>query len=273
MAWFFALSCQVPALAPCVLEVLRQSRPLSPSIATLGNGLGHYLDGDPLLERHPTSTVPFDLFDGEPPASEVLIAHAHGRGFPLKDENTQPFRFRRIFFAHAGHVTDSARVRERILEALPEPIRGMRRGDTDSELLALATLRRLKERGGLEAPRAAAMGLALGDAIVDIERTLREEGVVRQPELSAVYSNGQHLVAARVGHPVSYRLIEGVFPCARCGLHDKTPEIHPSLRPHRRLRAVAVIAEPATPGWAELPERGLLTLSDELELKITQIAP
>src|SRR5947208_3506731 len=84
--------------------------------------------------------------------------------------------------------------------------------------------------------QAALLGKAVREGVLDLESVLREQGGARQSPLSCAVTNGRALAVVRAGAPVSQRLIEGLLPCARCGLDEKTPELHPSLRPHRRLR-------------------------------------
>ena len=270
MGWTFALASRDPNLVGCVLAALEAQHPLRPP-GTLGPyGLGYYVGGEPLLERQPNPRAPLDVgVLAKDIESEVLIAASSAAGGFAKDENTPPFRFRRWLFAHAGELPDFAAARPALHRALPEFWQGHRKGDTASEYVFLFVLNRLRELNGLDdgdvspGPLGAALQLGIGD----VERVLRDAGFTRPASMRCVLTNGQSLAASRVGGPCSYRLIEGLLPCTRCGIDEKTPEMHPALRPHRRLRAVAFMSEDGAPGFSPMAERSVVTVSPKLELR------
>jgi len=270
MGWIFALASRDPNLVGCALHMLQVPRPLRPTSEPAVYGLGYYQAGEPLLERQPTARAGYNVRSlAENLESEIFLTHARGPGFPAKDENTQPYRFRRWLFAHSGRVEEFARVKLALQRALPDFWQRQLKGDTDSEILALYLLRRLRDRGLLDEADApsVAFGRAVKEALEDVEAVLREQGVARQSPLTCAITNGRSLAVARVGSPLSYRLIEGLMPCIRCGLDDKTPELHPSLRPHRRMRAVAFVSEEASAGQVEVPDRTVIVISPSLELR------
>jgi glutamine amidotransferase len=271
MVWLFALASYDPNLVGCALHLLQQQGVLRPNVEPEAYGLGYYQAGEPLIERQPTRRTGYDVYSlAEHLESEVMVTQARGPGYLAKDENTPPYRFRRFLFAHSGGIEEWSRVRPLLHRALPDFWQGQIRGDTDSELLFMFVLRRLRERGHLEDADvpAAALGRALREGTADVEKILRESEVTRQSPLSCLLTDGRSLAAMRIGSALSYRLIEGLLPCARCGLDERTPETHPSLRPHRRMRAVVFVSEEGRTGFVPVGDRSVITVSHNLDLKI-----
>ena len=274
MGWTFALASRDPNLVGCVLHALDAQRPLRPAAPFSGYGLGYYVGGEPLLERQPGKREGLDVHAlAKDIESEVLLAAASQEGVQVKDENTQPFRFRRWLFAHAGEVSGFAEARPALHRALPASWQGHLRGDTASEYVFLYVLNRLRERTGLDDSDSSSgpLGFALREGLSDFERVLREAGITRPASLRCVLTNGQGLAVARLGGPCGFRLIEGLLPCARCGIDERTPESHPALRPHRRLRAVAFVSEDGVPGFTPMDDRSVITVSPQLELKTERL--
>jgi len=268
MGWTFALVSRDPNLVGCVLHAVDAQRPLVPPGEMSAWGLGYYVGGEPLLERQPSPRGPFEVKRlAQDIESEVLLAAA-SNAHHSKDENTQPFRFRRWLFAHAGELPDFQLAMPALHRGLPEVVRGQRKGDTSSEYVFLYVLQKLRELNALEDDVAASTaGRALREGIASLEAVLRDAGVTRPASLQCVLTNGRSLAVSRVGGPCSSRLIEGLVPCARCGIDEKTPEMHPALRPHRRLRAAAFVSEESVPGFQSLADRSLVTVSPQLEIK------
>jgi hypothetical protein len=271
MGWTFALASRDPNLVGCVLQALHLQAPLIPSEPVASLGIGYYVDGEPLLERQPTLRAPVDLsvLAGDID-SEFLLAHAGPPGSSSKDENTQPFRFRSWLFAHAGELPGFAEVRSALHHALPPFWQGHRIGDTPSEYVFLHVLKRLREHTGLDPHDLAPgpLGAALREGIADVEQVLRDRGEPRAPTFSCVLTNGQSVAVLRAGRACSYRLMEGLVPCTRCGIDARTPEQHPTLRQHRQMRAVAFVTDAQRPGFSPVTDRSVITISPKLELKM-----
>ena len=126
-----------PNLLRCQLARLDKSVSLADGDAPPdAYGFGHYAGGSVLLGKRPTGapaslTLP-DLVGRID--SEALLVHARRATVgKAKDENTQPFRFRRWLFAHDGTIEAFDRVKPKLVAALPDFLRRNVMGDTDSQ--------------------------------------------------------------------------------------------------------------------------------------------
>jgi glutamine amidotransferase len=242
-------------------------------------GFGSYAaDGELLLGKRPTGAATLlslaDLVGRVD--SEALIVHSRravvGKG---KDENTQPFRFRRWLFAHDGTIEGWPEVRPRLVDALPDFLRRSVLGDTDSEHALMLFLSLLREENVLDQLDLdpAVAGRALARTVRRIEGWSREAGVQRPSRLSFVATNGRTLVATRRGGPLFYALLEGILPCEVDRIDLATPESDPRVRPHRRVKAVCFASRLTQPnGFIEVPEGSVVSVSRSLQVSISPIA-
>ena len=296
MGWTFALANRDPNLLGCVLEALGPLAPQAPS----AYGLATYAGGEPLLELQPSVSGPLDLRRlARDVQSEVMLAALTGPGSSTSEASTQPlsnnrsapslprqpgwaqrqaggdgstglqpFRFRRFVFAHVGEVLGFVDARPALMRALPEFWRGQLQGGSASELCFMFVLRRLRElTAGDDDSSAAQLAQALRAGLTDFESARRDAGSTRPAALCCTLTDGRSVAVSRMAGPCALRMFEGLVPCARCGIDEKTPEMHPALRPHRRLRAVALVSQEGLAGFAPLPERSVTSVSAELELR------
>ncbi len=239
-------------------------------------GFGYYTAADLLLGKRPTgaaSLLTLAQLVGEVD-TDVLVAHARYATIGNhKDENTQPFRFRRWLFAHDGAVEDFVGVKPKLLASLPEFLRRNVAGETDTEHAFMLFLRFLRDEGwlddlDLEAPDA---GDALARTVRQIDAWCREAGAQRPSQLNFVATNGRILAATRRGRPLHYALLEGIHPC----------EIHPGPeegeadrheRTHRQVKAVCFASRLlAGSGFLEVPEASVVAVGRNLQVTVRQI--
>ena len=241
-------------------------------------GFGYYKGSDVLLGKRPSGAPgPFSLSQlAGAVDSEALVAHArYATVGTQKDENTQPFRFRRWLFAHDGTVEAFRELKSRLLEALPDFLRRNIEGETDSEHAFVLFLKHLRESGQLDdldvEPRTVGRALAL--ATRDLETWSRESGATRPSGLNFVATNGRVLAATRRGRPLHYALLEGILPCPRDGIGPSTPESDPRVRPHRQVKAVCFATRLLQPnGFIEVPEASVVAVSRTLQVSVSSLA-
>jgi glutamine amidotransferase len=240
-------------------------------------GFGHYGGGSVLLGKRPTGAsraLGLAELVGQLEAESLLVHARYATIGKAKDENTQPFRFRRWLFAHSGTVEAFDRVRPRLVAALPDFLRRNIMGETDSEHVFTWFLKLLKDGGriddlDLDAGTAAR---ALAGTIRQVDTWAREAGAQRPSRLDLVATNGRIMVAARRGGPLHYALLEGIVPCPLHGIDKATPESDPQLRPHRKVKAVAFASRLRSPnGFIEVPDGSVVAVSRTLQLSVSAI--
>jgi predicted glutamine amidotransferase len=241
-------------------------------------GFGYYKGNDVLLGKRPSGAPgPFTLSQlAGSVDSEALIADArYATVGTQKDENTQPFRFRRWLFAHDGTVEAFRELKPRLLEAMPDFLRRNIEGDTDSEHAFMLFLKHLRETGQLEDldVEAKTVGRALARLVRDLEAWSRDAGATKPSGLNFVATNGRVLVATRRNNPLHYALLEGIMPCPRDGIGPGTPESDPRVRPHRQVKAVCFASRLLQPnGFIEVPEASVVAVTRTLQVTVSSLA-
>jgi glutamine amidotransferase len=240
-------------------------------------GFGHYGGGNVLLGKRPTG-APQALALTELVGrveSEALLVHArYATVGKAKDENTQPFRFRRWLFAHDGTIEGFDEVKPKLAADLPDFLRRNIIGDTDSEHAFMWFLKQLRDENHLDEldldPQLA--GRALARTVKQIEAWCREAGVQRPSRLNFVATNGRIMVATRRGGPLHYALLEGIVPCELDQIAVSTPESDPRVRPHRRVKAVAFANRLRQQnGFIEVPDGSVVAVSRSLQVSVSPI--
>ncbi len=240
-------------------------------------GFGHYSGGSVLLGKRPTGapvalSLPELVGKAE---SEAIVAHARRATVgKAKDENTQPFRFRRWLFAHDGTIEGFDRVKPKLVAGLPDFLRRNVGGDTDSEHAFMWFLKLLKDEGRVDDLDldAQTVGRALARTVRQIEAWCREADVQKPSGLTFVVTNGRSMAATRRGGPLHYALLEGIVPCALDGIDLSIPESDPRVRPHRLVKAVAFASRLGeTGGFLEVPEGSVVAVSRSLQVTVSPI--
>ena len=268
-----------PNLLRCQVRRLEQHVVLSqPERLPDAYGFGYYKGSDVLLGKRPSGApAAFTLAQlAGAVDSEALLAHArYATVGTQKDENTHPFRFRRWLFAHDGTVEAFREVKPRLIDALPDFLRRNVEGDTDSEHAFMLFLRNLRESGQVDDHDvdARTVSHALAQAARDLETWSREAGATKPSVLNFIATNGRVLAATRRGRPLYYALLEGIIPCARCGIGPGTPENDPRLRPHRQVKAVCFASRLLQPnGFVEVPDASAVAVSRSLQVTVSGLA-
>src|SRR5580692_8299110 len=165
----------------------------------LGWGLGFYQGGEVLMRRRPiderqevdVAALVSDV------RADVLLGHVRQATVGvLRTENTHPFRYRQWLFAQTGTVPAFERVRDRLVESVPEFLRGGIRGETDAEVVFHVFLSFLHDGGLLgggpvEAPL---VHKAIRSSLAVVDGMTAELGA-EAGELNIMISNGELVVA------------------------------------------------------------------------------
>lgn len=278
MATSLAVLTRDPNLMRCELRRLREKAALAPAGERPGAiGLGYVHGSEVLLRKKPGSMAPADLYElGKDIESDAILFHADRTpAGSFKDENSQPFRYRRWLFAHDGAIEQFAGAKAAIIAELPDFLRRQVKGETDSELAFMAFLMRLPATSRTEDADlpATAAGKLLGETARALEQHARAAGASRPSALNLFATNGRVLAAVRLGGgSLHYALYEGITRCGHCGLTEATPDTNPLVRSHRLLKSVAVARTLLGPnGWIEVPEAHAVTVGRNLEVQVAAI--
>ena len=201
--------------------------------AQLGWGIGFYQGGEVLMRRRPIDGDEIDVAKlASDVRADVLIGHVRSATVgTLRTENTHPFRYRQWLFAQTGTVSHFDAVRERLVQSVPEFLRGGIRGETDSEIFFHVFLSFLHDAGrlndgSLDAP---VVREALRSTLAVVDGMTSEVGGDAS-EVNILVTNGETIVALHRGKPMSYRVFSGKGDADQiigddAPLRRKTPEL------------------------------------------------
>jgi len=191
----------------------------APALATsaegrrLGWGVGFYQAGEVLLRRRPmddrqviaAASLTRDL------RTDALLGSVRAPSFgEPRTQNTQPFRYRDWLFVHHGTVNAFVRPRERLMESIPDFLRGNIRGETDSELVFYLFLSFLHDAGKLRGPTdPAVMTEALRGTCTLLDRLAMEEGADDAGVMGILVCDGEHIAGLNRNAHLAFRLVHG----------------------------------------------------------------
>lgn len=268
----FALFTSDPNLIRCELFRLREQLQLPAAGAVNAVGMGSYAQEDVLLHRFASlGALPAQTDAWCGPESEAFLFHAGQLPVGLSlEENTQPFRYRRWMFCQVGSTGASPRVHARLLSQLPEFLQRRIAGESEAEACFALFLKLLRDTGHTDDDRLEpALGAQLlGKTARTLAQLAQEAGAGVRGQLTLLATNGQMLLAARLGGaPLYYSLLEGSDRCGRCGL-EGGGELAPLAREHRLRRTVALATHVVRPaGWLELADGRALAVDRDLALQ------
>jgi len=184
--------------------------------------------------------------------SDAAIAHVRAATIgAVSEDNTHPFTFGNWAFAHNGTLSAFDHVSTRLdIGAYGPPD-----GETDSELVFLWLLNRMKDYG-LD-PYEQAVSLEplaelLADAVLELVDLSVLSGGSQQPKLNFILSDGKHLAASRWGNSLHWTFRRGIRDCAVCGT-SHCPSADDDYR------SVVIASEPITDErWIEVPEGSII---------------
>jgi glutamine amidotransferase len=221
-----------------------------------GWGVGHFLGLQPVVTRsvRPTATDPLYRSLAEELTATTLLAHVRqASAGPVAERNCHPFRHGRWLFAHNGTLQGFAASPERLRRLVPNSLRGFIAGETDSEHAFYFVLGLLGPAA--EGADAAAAGRAVAEAVARLAKLF--PGSAAEPtRLNFVLTDGRVLAASRWGHTLFRAERHGAPAPGEDGPVQAAPD----------YRAVAVASEPTSldQAWAEVPDRTVLVVDEEL---------
>jgi glutamine amidotransferase len=290
MARLFGLIGNRADLAGRVLgfeaDALRvRSRPGS----QLGWGIGFYQGGEVLMRRRPIDGDEIDVAKlAADVRADVLIGHVRTATVgTLRTENTHPFRYRQWLFAMTGTVEQYDAVRDRLVQSVPEFLRGGIRGETDSEVFFHVFLSFLHDSGRLNdlvvEPNVVREALRSSLAVVD---GMTAEVGGEPSSVNVLVTNGDSIVGLHRGRAMSYRLFAGKSDAEQVigddlQLRRKTPELaqmHFALvasdfdadAPSLNMISVQPPRNDMT-RWKNVADRAIVTLSRDTDPQVEKL--
>ena len=166
--------------------------------------------------------------------SRLFFAHVRAATTGgIARQNCHPFRHGHWLFMHNGQIGGYAQLRRTLEAGLSDEFYAERRGATDSELLFLLTLTRMRE--------GAAPDEAVLSVLEDTVALMRERGIQQPLRFAAALADGERLYAFRIAT-------------------DGKP---PTMYLRRSKGGVTVASEPLCedePGWHMLPDGAVATI-------------
>lgn len=262
MTQLFGCLCNQPHRLGEVVAEVRPHLVAAPPVSRWG--LGYVHSGEVLLSLHPRSTTePVEFAEQLAELnSDYIIGWASGDDSLRGDVNTQPFRYRRWFFAqHDSGPTKEAitALQPRLFEHVPDYLRRNLRGKSSAEHLFHVFLAMLHDAGALDDPNLdpAHIRRAVGGAIALCQRIAADAGT-SWAQGNLIVSNSRSMVVARLAGPIQMRRIK---------------QQADSRRPESELKAVLAIAGDmnGADGFEELPLRSALTINRDVSTDIAGI--
>ena len=181
----------------------------------LGWGVGFYQSGEVLMRRRPIDDRPeIDIaMNCADVRADVMIGHVRVATVgALRTENTHPFRYRQWLFAQTGTIPAFEATREKLMDSIPEFLRGDVRGETDSEVVFHVFLSFLHDANRLNDgpvdPKAIAS--ALRSTLQVVDQTSAEGGNAPSP-IKMLVADGESIVGlqrgAENGSAMAYRTV------------------------------------------------------------------
>lgn len=247
-----------------------------------GWGIAYYENGLPVVERRSAPAYEGSSFGKAAARAHARVVVAHVRAASVggsSEANVHPFRLGRWVLAHNGTIPEFQKVRPFMEAGVDDDLLAQRRGETDSELLFLWILARLREES-LSAIRSG-VGLkllvaAVRTAIERVDHWCRDLGVGDTPSLNLVMTDGRNLVASRRRNGlywIARRDFRRCEDCDSCHCPDCAYDPRARHGPRAGYRAVVVASEPLSrESWEEMPEDHVLAVDERLRVDLLPIA-
>jgi glutamine amidotransferase len=262
MTRLFGCICNQPHRLDEALEAVRAV--LVAPVPVARWGLGYVHSGEVLLTLHPRQSGDVD-FHGLLAGlnSDYVIGWAGGDEALRGDANTQPYRYRRWFFAQEGPGPSAelfADLHPQLVTHIPDYLRRNIRGRSPAEHVFHLFLSMLHEAGTLDDPNLAPIHIrrALRDTVALIEK-VADKKVDELALGNIIVSNSRSMMGVRLGAPLVVRRLK----------QHKDPK-----RPESQFKAVLVVSSAdlrGESGFEELPPRSAVAISRDVSTDIVEL--
>lgn len=262
MTRLFGCICNQPHRLDEALEAVRAVLVAPAPVARWG--LGYVHSGEVLLTLHPRQSGDVD-FHGLLAGlnSDYVIGWAGGNDALRGDANTQPFRYRRWFFAQEGPGPSAepfADLHPQLVTHIPDYLRRNIRGRSPAEHVFHLFLSMLHDAGTLDDPNLAPIHIrrALRDTVALAEK-VAGKNVDELALGNIIVSNSRSMMGVRLGAPLVVRRLK----------QHKDPK-----RPESQFKAVLVVSSAdlrGESGFEELPPRSAVAISRDVSTDIVEL--
>jgi glutamine amidotransferase len=233
-----------------------------------GWGISRYEGDFPKLQKNHVPAYRDELFSE---AVEQIYSHtviAHIRQATVGNysvENTHPFTYHRWSFAHNGTLRDFQNLEPELVREVDPDLREQRRGQTDSELIflwLLTRMRRIDGQGEYPQPRLSHMMDLLRNSLIELDRRSGNGASTKRSELNFLLTDGHLLFATRFGIDLFVQQQSAPRQCDICGRDHLLGEAPPDLK------SVTIASEPVNERpWLALPPRSVTGIDEDLALR------
>lgn len=263
MTRLFGCICNQPHRLDEALETVRAVLVAGAPVARWG--LGYVHSGEVLLTLHPRQTGGDVDFHGLLSGlnSDYVIGWASAEDSLRGDANTQPFRYRRWFFAQEGPAPSpelSAEFLPQMVQHIPDYLRRNIRGRSPAEHVFHVFLSRLHDAGTLDDPNLALTHIrrAVRDTIALVE-SVAAKSASGWSLGNMILSNSRSMMGVRLADPLVVRRLK----------QQKDPK-----RPESQFKAVLVVSSAdlrGEGGFEELPPRSVVAISRDVSTDIVEL--
>jgi len=277
MCRLYAFRANDPTRLKCSL-VHAQNALLAQSVSDLrghthphGWGVCCYDNAEPWLEKRDTAAHDDETFSlaAERIYARTVLAHIRHATVGVHSAfNSHPFAWGRWSFAHNGTLSGFAALESGLMAETDEDLRAHRMGQTDSEMMFLWLLTRMRRLEGFEEhnpPLEAVMQL-LSDSVQELDARSKALPDPEVSRLNFLLTNGDQLYATRFRNSLYIMLQHGAWTCDICGRNH----IHGADRPD--YRSVTLASEPISRrDWRPVPESSVIGVDADLRVVIEPI--
>lgn len=273
MSQVFGYICSDDSLTSEVMKQYGQPlRAVTPD-ERVGLGIGLLQDGRSLLRKHPkrkAASVDLPALLGDI-SSRSMVGHVrHEDAGTVGTKDLQPFRFRDWVYAQHGNEEKLKGAYDGLRASVPDHVRRNIEGNSMAELLFHSFYTRVESELPTT-PRAnwpQMYAQQLARTMVQVQQELNGSAGEDIAPLQAVAVTDRCIVAARIGEPMHYRLIEGI--------EEPTEEPlfaghNPKSIKHDRFRALMVANEIDDEEWTEIPNHHVMWVVNGWDVEVAEI--
>jgi len=241
-----------------------------------GWGLAYFHAGEAYVIKSERGAADSESFRraSERLSSQTMVVHVRRATVgELSPFNVHPFRHGRWVYAHNGTLFGFDRLRPRLHAELPESLRHLVLGTTDTETYFFWLLARVAERGvdplGAAPVDEERLAAALLDAHADLRAHARAEGL-ETPVANYILTNGRVFVAQRFGRDLFLSTQKRMCPEAdTCPSPDRVC-LEPTRPADGRLNHALVASERigSDDVWEAVPDGRLLVVGEDMRLRM-----